>query len=163
MKYLLFNPHYWQTVGKNYDSLNSGLEYILNIDKKTFEVQKSRSSNNQIESLFKNRLGSLSREIQKIFDLLQERIRLNRHLNNRFDHAVLSYKDIQHNLDFWASNINQVVEQQRSNLDKICVGIEKERNKEERDCWQDFVSLSRDLRALLREYSELKIKNELLK
>ncbi len=65
-------------------------------------------------------------------------------------------------LDFWPGGVNSAADSRRIHLERLSRDLEQERWREEKDCWNDMLSVSRSLHDLLKEYADLEIRKRII-
>jgi cyclopropane fatty-acyl-phospholipid synthase-like methyltransferase len=80
-------------------------------------------------------------------------------LDYQLSRAALSLSEFRH----WGLGYNTGVDVKRNMLEKQLTDFRKEKRKTELQCWEDIISLKKDLRKILEEYKALLNRKELLK
>jgi hypothetical protein len=111
----------------------------------TYKVKDLRESIDQI-----------SKEISIRFEMKKE---FDKELDYQLSRAALSLSEFRH----WGLGYNTGVDVKRNMLEKQLTDFRREKRKTELQCWEDIISLKKDLRKVLEEYKALLNRKEVLK
>lgn len=172
--YVPFDIYYWLRLLRNLKidySMKSHsalpLDERLSKQKELFSIEPTIENNPQEDDLLENIIEEkrifFGKEINKL-DLFQKyRLQINFELKYWIDYAIMSYRSLIYNLDLWPRGYNSMIEKRRIHLERICNTLEQEKRREITSCWKDMLTVTRDLRAILREYMELSIRKRIVR
>ena len=174
-EYVSFDIDYWLSIKENSLLNNKGkmfsktdLEHIL--DKRrshnlfTENTLKEHNSKDEdfLENIIEERRRFLVGEIKKLDFFQKVRLRISQELKYRIDYDIIYHKNLIYELDLWPRGYNSMIEKRRIHLEKIQNTLEQEKRREETNFWTDILTVTRDLRTLLREYVELMIRKRIV-
>jgi len=174
-EYLPFDINYWLSIKENSLLNNKGktsseidLENILENRQPhnsfTENALKKHNSKDEdlLETIIEERRKFLVKSIGQLDFFHQERIHINSELKYKIDYAIMYYNNLIYDLDLWPRGYNSMIEKRRIHLEKICNTLEQEKRQEKTNCWSDIITVTRDLRVLLKEYVELMIRKRIV-
>jgi hypothetical protein len=160
-----------------------GESYLLDLEIET--LTKSKKKKDLCEELFPSEISRKSRKEKKepkefadfftykIKDLREAIDHIKKEISVRFEMKKEFDKELDYQLskaafslsEFkrWGLGYNTGVDVKRNMLEKQLTDFRREKRRTELQCWEDIISLRKDLRNTLEEYKGLLNRKELLK
>jgi len=164
--------------GNGLDS-NSREWHQINLDYE--ELLKSKKGRDLIEELFKTeKVVPDKKPMQEAADFIENRIKalkgtidqINKEIYLRFEMKNKFDYELEYQLSraafslsqfkFWGLGYNTGVDVKRNMLERQLADFRKEKRRTELQCWEDIISLRKELRTVLDEYKMLKTRKELM-
>lgn len=107
------------------------------------------------ETYFSEKLNSLKDEIQQISTEITTRHDFTHKFLYEIDYQIREAAFSLSEFKFWGVGYNNGVDKKRNHLERMLSDLRKERRSTELRCWEDIISLRKDLREALSEYKDI--------
>jgi len=129
-----------------------------NLEKTTKEKKETTEENtppDSLENILNEKVQCLSSILAQINHDITSRGGLSQNVIYRIYQHYLYLKTKLYELSQWEFGSSRNVEQRRSNLEKQLDTLKQEKRQEQVQCWQDIVSLKKELRNWFKQYCDL--------
>lgn len=116
-----------------------------------------------LEHFFLGKKVTLSRSVEDIVGLIDERVALKYTNIRTIDYESCETKTKIFELDRWYLGMNSSIDKMRSAFERELLGFEREKRMEEVACWRDVARLKSELREATKELDQENRRGELLK
>ena len=152
----------WHQIDLDYEELLKSKKK-KDLIKELFETEKVVPGKKPIQEptdFIENRI----RDLKNTMDQINKEIYLRFEMKNKFDYeleyqlsrAAFSLSQFK----FWGLGYNTGVDVKRNMLEKQLLDFRKEKRRTELQCWEDIISLRKELRMVLDEYKMLITRKE---
>lgn len=116
-----------------------------------------------LESFFLDRIYPLKKDIEELRKEINVRFKLNYHFLEEIQQQILTAETSLKEFRFWGVGYNTGVDVKRNHIERILSNLKTERRRLKLRCWEDLISLRKELRKKQDEYSLAKSREKIVK
>ena len=142
-----------------HEELKKSLEAIVSIP-------KSKSETSPLENMFSDKSKSLKASVNALLEEINLREGINTYHLKKIDYEVCQQHTHLMQLDnisgHHPSDLSKHVDEAKKRIESNVLELEKEKRKEQLECWRDLMFLKKYLMSALKDYWELARKRKVL-
>ncbi len=119
------------------------------------KASEENNAQDSLESILNEKVQCLSTVLAQISQDITSRGDLSQNVIYRIYQHYFYLKSKLYELCQWTFGVNRNVESRRSKLEKQLDALKQEKRQEQVQCWQDIVSLKKELRNWFKQYCDL--------
>jgi hypothetical protein len=152
----------WHQIDLDYEELIRAkkkrdlIEELFDTDKTGVDIKPIQETPDFIESRLKDLRSTIGQLNKQIHLRVEMKKQFDEELEYQLSRAALSLTHFK----FWGLGYNTGVDVKRNMLERQLVDFRKEKRKTELQCWENVISLKRELRTILDEYKMLITRKE---
>jgi hypothetical protein len=158
------NSREWHQINLDYEELLKSkkgrdlIEELFKTEKVVPDKKPMQEAADFIENRIKDLKGTIDQINKEIYLRFEMKNKFNGELEYQFSRAAFSLSQFK----FWGLGYNTGVDVKRNMLERQLADFRKEKRRTELQCWEDIISLRKELRTVLDEYKMLKTRKELM-
>jgi len=126
------------------------------------EPGREETSKKEFADFFTYKIKGLRETIEQINKEISSRFEMKQEFDNELDYQISRAAFSLSEFKRWGLGYNTGVDVKRNMLEKQLNDLRREKRKTELQCWEDIVSLRKDLRKALEEYKSLSNRKNVL-
>jgi hypothetical protein len=152
----------WHQIDVDYDEINRAkkkrdlIRELFDTGRTENGIKAFQEAPDFIESRLKELRSTIGQLNKQIYLRVEMKKQFDEEMEYQLSRAALSLSHFK----FWGLGYNTGVDVKRNMLERQLVDFRKEKRKTELQCWEDMISLKRELRTILDEYKMLVTRKE---
>lgn len=127
------------------------------------ELSKEKNEPKEFADFFTYKIKDLRESIEHITNEISVRLEMKGEFDNELDYQISRAAFSLSEFNRWGLGYNTGVDVKRNMLEKQLADLRREKRRTELQCWEDIISLRKDLRKTAEEYNGLLNRKDILK